>query len=56
VKWLEEYKKSLFLEMHHHSISDQASLDMTLEKIKQWLESNRNPVSSSETADEVDFF
>lgn len=56
VKWLEEYKKSVFSEMHNHSISDQESLNMSLEKIKKWLESNRNPVSSSQTADEVDFF
>lgn len=56
VKWLEEYKKSVFLDMKTQSISDQESLNISLEKIKKWLESNRNPVSSSLKADEVDFF
>lgn len=57
MKWLEAYQKNVFFEMSRRPILDEASLQILIDNLNRWLESNHNPVSSSNVvADEVDFF
>ncbi|TYL47558.1 chemotaxis protein [Marinomonas sp. IMCC 4694] len=56
IKWLEAYQNNVFSEMTRHPILDEAGLQVLIDGLQTWQDSNRNPVSTSHSADDVDFF